>query len=65
MAEGQSGQIELSPETIKNIKIPVPGLDIQEKTLNKVNSVEEEKSQNLEKIKALKVEQIEVLKKYL
>jgi restriction endonuclease S subunit len=65
MAEGQSGQIELSPETIKNIKIPLPEISIQEKTLTKVNTIEEKVSQNLERVKTLKIEQVEVLKRYL
>ncbi|HBY02846.1 MAG TPA: restriction endonuclease subunit S, partial [Rikenellaceae bacterium] len=65
MAEGQSGQIELSPETINNIRIPLPSTNIQEILLNEINSIEDELNQNFEKIKTLKSEQIEILKKYL
>jgi type I restriction enzyme M protein len=65
MAEGQSGQIELSPETIKNIRIPLPDIVAQEKILVKLNSIEEKITQNIEKIKMLKIEQVDVLKKYL
>lgn len=65
MAEGQSGQIELSPETINNIKIPLPEISTQKKILDIINSTEDKLGQNLEKVKMLKVKQVEILKKYL
>jgi type I restriction enzyme M protein len=65
MAEGQSGQIELSPDTIKNIKIPLPDIGEQSKVVAKINLIEKEISENLEKIKALKAQQVEVLEEKL
>lgn len=65
MAEGQSGQIELSPETIKNIKIPLLEISAQKKILEKVESIERKISENFERIKILKAEQVDVLKNYL
>lgn len=65
MAKGQSGQIELSPETINNIKIPFPSKSIQEGLLSKINSIEKDISNNIEKVNSLKVSQIELLRELL
>lgn len=48
MAQGQSGQIELSIDTIENMKIPLPPLEIQEKI---VKSIEEYEQKELTDIK--------------
>jgi len=42
MAEGQSGQIELAPETIKGLKIPVPDIKVQEKILVEIEKAEKD-----------------------
>ncbi len=42
MANGASGQIELSIETIRNIKIPVPPMDIQQQIVSECERIEQE-----------------------
>lgn len=65
MAEGQSGQIELSPETIKNLKIPVPDIKIQEKFLKNIEDAEKDiKASNLI-ISAVSKEKAKLLNGYL
>src|SRR3989344_3086667 len=60
MAQGQSGQIELSPETIKNLKIP-----LQDKIIKEVE-MEEEKIKESEKIiSVISEEKSKLLHKYL
>ena len=41
MADGSSGQIELSIDTIKNIKIPVPPIPIQQQVIDKCARIDE------------------------
>lgn len=42
MANGQSGQIELAIDTIQNIKIPLPPLDVQQIIVNELRQIEDE-----------------------
>lgn len=42
MATGQSGQIELGLSIIKNIKIPLPPIEIQEKVVAEISNIENE-----------------------
>jgi restriction endonuclease S subunit len=49
MAQGQSGQIELSLSTVQNIKIPLPPLAEQQKIVAKIEKLEGE-IQNLQKL---------------
>lgn len=42
LAQGSSGQIELSLEIIGNLKIPVPPMDVQQKTVQKCEAVDAE-----------------------
>ncbi len=42
MADGSSGQIELAIDTIKNIKIPVPPIPIQEQVVAECKKIDEE-----------------------
>ena len=42
MADGSSGQIELSIETIKRIKIPVPPIPVQQKVVDECAKIDEE-----------------------
>ena len=42
MADGSSGQIELSIETIKRIKIPVPPISVQQKVVDECAKIDEE-----------------------
>jgi len=65
MAEGQSGQIELSPDTIKNIRVPLPDVDEQLEVLEMVDAVERKITKNLEEIVMLKRKQIETLESIL
>jgi len=65
MAEGQSGQIELSIKTIQNIKITLPSLHEQEKIVAEIEKIEK-KIADLEKDIELIPKQKElILKKYL
>lgn len=41
LAQGASGQIELSLSTIERIKIPLPPLDIQQKIVDECEAVDE------------------------
>jgi type I restriction enzyme M protein len=54
MAKGQSGQIELSLDTIKNIKIPLPPLDIQEKIVAEIEIMEKEERKTKTELEKLK-----------
>ncbi len=40
MADGQSGQIELNPDTIENIKMPIPPINIQQKIVDEIEKIE-------------------------
>ena len=42
MADGSSGQVELSIETIKNIKIPTPPIPVQQKIVDACAEIDEE-----------------------
>ena len=55
MANGQSGQIELSLETISDIKVPLPPLDVQQKIVAEVENVELQETHIREQISALKL----------
>ncbi|MEG0546322.1 MAG: restriction endonuclease subunit S, partial [Oscillospiraceae bacterium] len=54
MANGQSGQIELTLETISDIKIPLPPLEIQRKIVAEISEVELKESRSIEQINELK-----------
>ena len=56
MALGQSGQIEISYETIANFKIPFPPKEIQEKIVAKIEDLEKQKAKAVEGIDALRQE---------
>lgn len=56
MALGQSGQIELSLETIKNIKIPLPPKDIQEKIVAEIEVLENKEGESKAEVERLKGE---------
>ncbi len=42
MADGSSGQVELSIETIKSIKIPVPPIPVQQQVIDECAKIDEE-----------------------
>ncbi len=65
MANGQSGQIELSLPTVNGIKVPLPSLDVQKDIVNKIEKIEK-KIKTLEDdiVKADEQKKI-VLTKYL
>ena len=54
MANGQSGQIELSIDTIQNIKIPLPPLDVQQTIVNELDQMEDEEERLTEQIDQIK-----------
>ena len=65
MAMGQSGQIELSQTTIKNIKIPLPTIQEQDKIVKQIEEIETKISILEAKINKVPKLKEEVLKKYL
>ncbi len=65
MAKGQSGQIELNLETIKNIKIPLPSLSEQEKIVTDIELFESQISDLEEKAKYIPQQKEQILGKYL
>jgi len=65
MALGQSGQIELSLETIKNIKIPLPVILEQHKIVAKIEKIEKQRDLLKSNIQEISKQKEEVLKKYL
>jgi type I restriction enzyme S subunit len=65
LATGQSGQIELSLNTIKHIKFPLPSIEEQKKIVSQIEIIEKEiakKEQELAEIPELKEA---ILDKYL
>lgn len=65
MANGQSGQIELSLDTIKGINIPLPAIDKQKEIVGKIEQIESEISIQKNQLEKLKAQKNDVLKKYL
>jgi len=65
MAMGQSGQIELSQTTIKNIKIPLPSISEQNKIIKQIEKLETEINTLEDKINEIPKLKEKVLKKYL
>lgn len=65
MALGQSGQIELALETIKNIKIPLPSLNDQKKIVAQIMKIEDQIFKYSQEIEKIKKQKVEILKKYL
>lgn len=54
LALGQSGQIEISNETIANFKVPLPPKDIQEKIVAEIEGLEEKEKKAKEEVEGLK-----------
>jgi type I restriction enzyme M protein len=54
LALGQSGQIEMSVDTISNFKIPLPPKNIQEKIVSEMEVLEEKEQKIAEEIDSLK-----------
>jgi len=65
MATGQSGQIELAPDTIANIKIPVPDIEEQKKIVAKVLPLEAEIERLQKEIEEIPAKKQAILDKYL
>lgn len=65
MANGQSGQIELSSETIKEIRIPIPPINKQKEIVAEIERNELEVEKLKKHLLELKVLKDGVLKKYL
>lgn len=62
MAEGQSGQIELSLETIKGLKIPIPDSKIQQKILKDLEQAERDLASSREIINSVSEEKSKLLR---
>lgn len=65
MATGQSGQIELSTNAIKQIRIPILPIDEQIKIVNEIKKYEESIIDSQNKIEILKNKKKNILNKYL
>lgn len=65
MATGQSGQIELAIDTIKEIRIPVLSIDKQNKIIEEIETYEEVILNAQNKIEMLESEKKDILHKYL
>ena len=65
MAKGQSGQIELSLEIIKNIKVPIPSINSQLKMINYIEGFERQKENLLDSIKKVNKEKNSILYTFL
>ena len=56
LALGQSGQIEMTIDTIENIKIPLPPRNIQEKIIKEIKEIERKEEKNKKRVEELKDE---------
>ena len=65
MATGQSGQIELAPDTIANIKIPVPNIEEQKRIVAKILPLEVEIERLQKEIDEIPDKKQAILDKYL
>lgn len=65
MATGQSGQIELAPDTIGNIKIPVPSIQEQKRIVTEIMPIEEEIEKLQKEIDEIPTKKQVILDKYL
>lgn len=65
MAKGQSGQIELALDTIKNINIPLPPINKQQEIVVEIENIESNIATQKVKLNELKLLKDNILKKYL
>lgn len=65
MATGQSGQIELAIDTIKNIKIPLPSIEEQRMMVSKIEELEKEINKNQNELHSLMLSNDNYLEKLL
>ena len=65
MATGQSGQIELAPDTIANIKIPVPDIEEQKRIVAEILPLEKEIEKLQKEIDEIPAKKQAILDKYL
>lgn len=65
MATGQSGQIELAPDTIANIKIPVPDIEEQKRIVAEILPLEKEIEKLQKEIDEIPLKKQAILDKYL
>ena len=63
MADGASGQVELSRNTIKNIKIPVPPKSIQKKIVTEIKDIDVLYMNTMDTINKLKIKIYDVFSK--
>lgn len=65
LALGQSGQIELSIETIKNLKIPLPPLSEQQRIVMEIEQIEGKIAELELELASIPAQKEAILKKYL
>ena len=65
MAQGQSGQVELSLSTIKNITIPLPSLIDQRQIIAKIAKLETRIEELQKQLEQFPIQKEQILKKYL
>lgn len=63
LALGQSGQIEMTIDTVENIKIPLPPKDIQEKIVSEIELLEKQEQKAGETVEKLKQNIGEIISK--
>jgi restriction endonuclease S subunit len=65
MATGQSGQVELSLEIIKDIEIKLPDIKTQKRIIKEIEIIEDEINTLQTENEQLQIKKTDVLKKYL
>lgn len=65
MAEGQSGQVELSLEIIKNIKVTIPPLPAQEKIMEEIDTIDKKLKSDEAILKLVSEQKANILKEAL
>lgn len=65
MASGQSGQIELAPSTIANIKIPLPSITEQKRIVSIIEPIEQEIKTLQADLDAITQKKVAILQNYL
>ncbi|WP_104733280.1 N-6 DNA methylase [Helicobacter felis] len=65
MAQGASGQIEISLSTLEHLKIPLPPLQVQEQIVSVLTQIEQEIARLDQEIATLEGQEQEILKEFL
>jgi Restriction endonuclease S subunits len=65
MANGQSGQVEISLATINGIRIPLPSIEEQKIIVDKIELIEKEIAAIYDEMDGVELKRIQILNKYL